>query len=380
MRIGIDATPITNRSGTGYYTQKLIEFLGRADSENEYVLFCPGGYQAHLEHHGIFDYPNFSFVELKGRRQIPLIIWKQLVLPGQARKLGIDLFHFPAFIASLRIDIPYVVTVHDLCFLLFPDAFSWPNRSYYNFIIPRSARLSSGIIADSKSTRNDVLSYLAPVRCRVRAIHLGVDPVRFYYVAAESAHSHMRQKYDLPEEFILYIGTLEPRKNIARLIKAYKQGVVDRGLHHHLVVAGRRGWLYSDIFHEVEALKLGERVHFPGHIAFEDLAALYSMAHALAYPSLYEGFGLPCLESMSCGTPVIASDRSSLPELVDDCALVVDPMSVDSIADALTTICNDSDRRQKLSEKGLKRARHFSWMTTARKTVEFYSRIFEETR
>jgi glycosyltransferase involved in cell wall biosynthesis len=380
MRIGIDATPIINRSGTGYYTQKLIEFLGRADSENEYIIFFPRDYEAHLEHSGMFEYPNFREIKLPAQGQVSLSIWKQMILPRQVRRLGIELFHFPAFIASLRIEVPFVVTVHDLCFWLFPDAFSRLRQLYYKRIIPRSVRTCDCVIADSESTRKDLLSYLAPVEARVQTIHLGVDPVRFYNITDRAAHGRLREKYNVPEEFILYVGTLEPRKNIVRLVKAFKQGVVDRGSPHHLVVAGRKGWLYDDIFREVKSLNLHGRVHFLGHIEHRDLAGLYSMARVLAYPSLYEGFGLPCLEAMSCGTPVIASERSSLPELVADCALLIDPMSIDSIADALARICADAKSHQQLSERGLQRARKFSWLTTARKTVEVYNRTIEESR
>jgi len=373
MRIAIDATPIINRSGTGYYTQKLIEFLGRADGENKYVLFCPNGYSTDLEHVGMFDYPNFRIIELRSRGQAALALWRQLSLPGQLRKLRIDLIHFPSFIASLRTDIPSVVTVHDLCFAFFPEAFSMLRRPYYKFIIPRSVRRCDSIIADSDSTRKDILKHLYTGDGPVQTVHLGVDPVRFYYVAQESEREGMRRQFGLPKDFILYVGTLEPRKNIPRLIRAFAYGVVSKGLPYHLVIAGRKGWLFDDIFHEVSSLNLEDRVHFPGFIESSRLAALYSLARALAYPSLYEGFGLPCLEAMSCGTPVVTSDRSSLPELVGDCALIVDPMSVDSIAGALQKICSDDECHKTLSERGPQRASHFSWLTTAKETVEIYN-------
>ncbi len=378
MRIAIDATPITNRSGTGYYTQKLIEFLGRADSENKYVLFCPKGYKADLEHPGMFDYPNFRFIELRSRSQAAVAIWRQLSLPAQLRKLKIDLVHFPSFIASLRSDTPSVVTVHDLCFALFPEAFSTLRRIYYRSIIPQSVKRCDSVIADSDSTRKDILERLNAEDDRVRTVHLGVDPVRFFRVIRESERERLREQYNLPKEFILYVGTLEPRKNVARLIRAFDYGIVSRGLSHHLVIAGRKGWLFDDIFREVRALNLEDRVHFPGFIPPSHLAALYSMTRALAYPSLYEGFGLPCLEAMSCGAPVITSDRSSLPELVGDCALIVDPTSVDSIAGALNKICSDDELHKVLSEKGPRRASHFSWLTTAKKTVEVYNRTISE--
>jgi glycosyltransferase involved in cell wall biosynthesis len=379
MRIGIDATPITNLSGTGYYTQKLIEFLGRADSDNRYIIFCPNGYAEHLEYPGMFDFPNFRVIELKIESPAAIALWRQFSLPSHIKKLGIDLFHFPAFIAALGIDIPTVITVHDLCFALFPEAFSALRGRYYRFIIPRSVRRCDAVIADSESTRKDIVEHLPVDSSRVGVIHLGVDPARFYHVGQEEERAQLRRLHDLPEDFILYVGVLEPRKNLPRLLRAFSQGVVSKGLPQNLVIAGRKGWKYGDIFREVGALGLEGKVLFPGYIEPARLATLYSMARALAYPSLYEGFGLPCLEAMSCGTPVVTSDRSSLPELVDDCGLIVDPTSVDSIADALHDICSDDDRVRQLSARGIDRARHFSWLTTARKTVEIYERTMADT-
>ncbi|MBI5118077.1 glycosyltransferase family 4 protein [Candidatus Poribacteria bacterium] len=380
MRIGIDATAVTNRSGTGYYTQKLVEFLGRADSENEYFLFCPAEYSGYLEQPRMFDYPNFRTIKVCGRGQLSQAAWKQFNLPGQIRHFGIDIFHFPAFIASLRADIPSVVTVHDLCFALFPETFSPVRRPYYKCIIPRSVRRCNSVIADSDSTREDILEHLRLGDGRVRTVHLGVDPLRFYHVTHEKELARVRQKYSLPAQFILYLGTLEPRKNIPRLIRAFAYGVASKGLPHHLVIAGRKGWLFNEIFREVRALDLSNLIHFPGHIHLSDLAALHSMARAFAYPSLYEGFGLPCLEAMSCATPVITSDRSSLPEVVGDCALLVDPTSVESIAGALRRICTDEECHKELSARGPRRASRFSWLTTAKKTLDIYLRTLKEAR
>lgn len=380
MRIGIDATPITNRSGTGYYTQKLVEFLGRADGENEYVIFCPTGYRTHLEHAGMFDYPNFQIIEVWNGNQVSQLVWKQIQLPRQVRTLGIEMFHFPAFVASLRIDIPWVVTVHDLCYFLFPETFSRIKLPYYRYFIPRSVRRSDAVISDSDSTRRDILEHFRTEKAVVETIHLGVDPVLFYQISDEARREQVRSKYSLPKNFVLYVGTLEPRKNIPRLIRAFNKGIVCRGRPYDLVIAGRKGWLFDDIFREVNALNLASRVHFPGHIRSDELAILYSMARAFAYPSLYEGFGLPCLESMSCGTPVIASDRSSLPEVVGECALLVDPLSTDSIADALTKICSDDACHERLSEGGVQRASRFSWLSTAIKTVEVYRGVMERVK
>jgi glycosyltransferase involved in cell wall biosynthesis len=374
MRIGIDATPITNRSGTGYYTQKLIEYLGRADCENEYFLFCPRGYERSLERLSMFDYPNLRIFQIAATGQVAQLGWKQLVLPRLLEKHNIDVVHYPSFIASLRTEAPSVLTVHDLCFSLFPETFSRVRRQYYQYIIPRSIGHCDSIIADSDSTKKDLVERVKTGNGNIETVHLGVDPLIFFHIKNENERRRIRRKYNLPEPFLLYVGTLEPRKNIARLIRAFAYGIVSKGLPHHLVVAGRKGWLYEEIFQEVRLFNLSGRVSFPGYVGQSDLAALYSLAHAFVYPSLYEGFGLPCLEAMSCGTPVIASDRASLPEIVGDSALMIDPLSVDSLADALRTICTDEALWRRLSEKGIQRACHFSWLTTAKKTLEVYTR------
>ncbi|RJP24070.1 MAG: glycosyltransferase family 1 protein [Candidatus Abyssobacteria bacterium SURF_5] len=373
MRIAIDATPIINRSGTGYYTQKLIEFLGRADSENQYVLFCPSGYQRHLERPAMFHYPNFHVEQVRIFNQGWQVAWKQLALPRLVRKFNPDIIHFPAFIASLRLDLPSVLTVHDLCYSLFPETFSRVHRHYYKYMIPRSIAHCDAIIVDSLSTRKDLLERVKTKNGSVKTVHLGVDPVTFFKVTDEERRAAVRDKYALPQLFLLSVGTLEPRKNIPSLIRAFSYGVVAKALPHHLVVTGRRGWLFDEIFREVGLLNLSGRIHFPGYVDQADLPALYSMAQALVYPSLYEGFGLPCLEAMSCGTPVIASGVSSLPEIVAQNALKVDPLSVDSIAEALNKICVDSDLREQLSEAGIRHASRFSWLTTAKKTLEVYA-------
>lgn len=380
MRIGIDATPVTNRSGTGYYAQKLIEFLGRADSENEYILFCPSGYPKQLEHPGMFEYPNFHIIEVNATTQLRQFAWKQFELPRQIQRLKIDLIHFTSFIASLAGDARAVLTVHDLCFALFPETFPPLRRSYYRYVIPRSVRRCDAVIVDSDSTKRDIQAHITPRKELVHAIHLGVDPVSFYHVSDESARARLREKYSLPGDFILYVGTLEPRKNLPRLIRAFAYGVVSKGLSQHLVIAGRKGWMFGEIFRQVRTLNLMDRVCFPGYVESSDLAALYSMARVFVYPSLYEGFGLPCLEAMSCGTPVIASNRSSLPEVVGDCALMVEPTSVESIAEQLKKVCSDDDCHDMLSEQGPRRASRFSWLTTAKKTVEAYMSTFQRAQ
>lgn len=380
MRIGIDATPVGNRSGTGYYTGKLIEYLGRADSENEYFLYCAPGYRQHLEHSSMFEYPNFRVVQVPVRGRALGFGWKQVWLPRQIKKEGIDLFHFPAFIGSLRTGPPSIVTVHDLCFVLFPEAFSRIRRWYYKRIIPRSIRNSHSIIVDSDSTKNDLFRYLGVKSDRVHRVYLGVDPVRFYKVTRGRELDRLRNAYSLPSDFILYVGTLEPRKNITRLLRAFAYGVLSKGLPYKLVIAGRKGWLYEGIFREVRAMNLGEHVYFPGYVKPVDLAGLYSMARAFAYPSLYEGFGLPCLEAMSCGTPVLASSTSALPEVVGDCAVIVNPISTESIAEGLRRICSDEELNRRLSSLGPRRASRFSWLTTAKKTVEVYNKTYRETR
>ncbi|NOZ27369.1 MAG: glycosyltransferase family 4 protein [Chloroflexi bacterium] len=235
----------------------------------------------------------------------------------------------------------------------------------------RSVLRARRIIADSFSTRDDLVQTWNIPSERISVVHVGVEKV--YRPAPPEAVEAFRRRRGLPERFVLYLGTLEPRKNVIAAVEAFARWIQATGDRTTwLILGGAKGWYYEQIFSRVQELGITDRVRFPGYIPSAELPDWYRAAEVFLYPSLYEGFGLPPLEAMACGTPVITSNTSSLPEVVGDAALKVDPHDVEAIAEALARLLEDADLRRQLREAGLERARLFSWERTARETIAAY--------
>lgn len=300
------------------------------------------------------------------------IAWEQLALPLAASRKGIRVLHSPAHVAPLAWRGRSVVTVHDLSFLLLPQAFSAANRLYLSAFTRLSVRRADIVLTVSENTRRDVIRLLGARPERVRVAYNGVEEV-FRPLPAEQVEEFRRRR-GLAERFILFLGTLEPRKNVARLVEAYAR-LRQAGFPHQLVIGGGRGWLYEEIFALVQRLGVEKEVLFPGFIPLEEEPLWYNAAEVFAYPSLYEGFGLPPLEAMACGVPVVASSTSSLPEVVGEAAILVDPYSLDDLTAALKRVLSDEALRHELSGRGLARARQFSWDQTARMAAEVYREL-----
>jgi glycosyltransferase involved in cell wall biosynthesis len=261
------------------------------------------------------------------------------------------------------------VTIHDLSFLFYPRSFRVVNRLYLRLLTRLSVQRAGRVLAVSASTRRDVIRYYGVPAEKVDVVYNGVDPA-FEPLPGDQV-AVFRARQGLPDRFILFVGTLEPRKNVARLIRAYAQLPRSRP---PLLLVGGKGWFYEDIFRLVEEMDLSADVHFVGYVPAEDLPLWYNAADLFVYPSLYEGFGLPPLEAMACGTPVVASTSSSLPEVVGDAGLLVDPADTAGLAAALQAGVSDAGVRARLRQAGPERARQFSWQATARETVDSYRR------
>jgi glycosyltransferase involved in cell wall biosynthesis len=275
-----------------------------------------------------------------------------------------------------------VVTIHDVVTLLLPEYRErWINRLYTS-IVALAARKAAAIIAVSETTKRDVSRVLGIAPDRIRVIGNAVD-AQFRPVEDRQCLDALRARYGLPPQFILYLGGFDVRKNLARLLEAYARMSPALRAAYPLVIAGRAFLLghplYPDPHSAVERLGLDDAVRFVGEIAQEDTPALYSAATLLAWPSLYEGFGLPVLEAMACGTPVVTSSTSSLPEVAGDAARLVDPRDVDAMATAITTLLEDSDARAQLVERGLRRAAEFTWDRVAATTVDVYHSVLSRT-
>ena len=360
-------------AGINWYIHNLLCHLPAADPELRYTAFL--------------HEPRFS--SRQGMRvrhsrwptgaPIGRIVWEQLIAPSVLRRERIDLLHAMAFVAPLLSPCPTVVTVLDLSFLLYPAAFKTFKRSYLRLMTRLSVRRASRVIAISESTRRDVIERLGVPGERVQTVYCGVDPS--FQPAPAARVEDFRRRKGLPERFVLFLGTIEPRKNVQRLVSAFDE-LLDRvpiaAPDLHLVIAGAKGWFFGNVFAQVEELGLQDRVHFPGYVPEEEKVLWYNAATCFCYPSLYEGFGLPPLEAMACGVPVVTSNTSSLPEVVGDAGLTVPPQDTGALSEALYRVVVDPELCADLVRRGRIRATRFSWAEAARQTVAVYRLALRE--
>lgn len=299
------------------------------------------------------------------------VAWETAGLPIAARRQRLDVFHGCANALPPLLSSSAVVTIHDLALLLWPEQVPTRRYRYLRAAIGSAVGRADLVLAVSETTRRDVIERFNVADNRVRVTHLGVDP-RFRPVA-ESEVRDLRRRMGLDRPFALYVGTLEPRKNLPALIEAFQRIAAD--VPHDLVLAGAKGWLTAPIGAAIKRSTLGDRLRITGFVSEADLPALYSAASALAMPSLYEGFGLPVIEAMACGTPVVTSDSSSLAEIGIGAADLVDPLDVSSIADGLRRVLADEAHAAFLVAQGTERARSFTWWATAEATMAAYQEL-----
>jgi len=366
MRIGIDARLVYySQAGIGQYILNLTRWLAQIDGANEYVLL-----QSRKDNSTIIEQANFRRVSLWTPSHHR---FEQHALPAEIARLGLDLLHSPDFIPPFRANCRTVITVHDLAFLLYPQFLTRESARYYGQV-DQAVRRADQIVADSESTRQDVLRLLGVPPDKVSVVYLAANPL-YRPISLAQARAWVEEKFGLAGEFILSVGTIEPRKNLPTLLRAYRQLLDAYKLDVTLALVGGEGWLYAEVPTLVKKLRLTDRARFLGRVSDEDLLHLYNAAGVLAHPALYEGFGLPPLEAMSCGTPVVVSNASSLPEVVGDAGLLVEPENVAAWSAALWRVCTDDDLRDELSQKALARSRRFSWERTARQTLRVYEQV-----
>ncbi|MGH2524387.1 MAG: glycosyltransferase family 4 protein [Anaerolineales bacterium] len=377
MRIGFDATSAVRQGGgIGRYTRELLAALAAADHDSDYRLFFASRYppsHAQQRNHSLPPLPPNFHVRRVPVDDVWLVrLWHRarLALPVEWLTGPVDLFHSPDFtLPPTRRGTRTLLTVHDLSFIRDPESAPPRLRRYLNTVVPRSVARAHHVLADSQATRNDLIELYGTPPEKISVLYSGVSEA-FRPITGEAALAAVRARYGLGQgPFVLAVGTLQPRKNYVRLIQAFHE--VSHA-HARLVIAGGKGWLYDSIFAEVKRLGLEGRVVFPGFVADDDLPALYSAARVLAYPSLYEGFGLPILEAMACGTPVVTSTAACLPEVAGDAALLVPPTDWAALAAALEQALTGEAVRTTLISKGLARARQFTWANAARQLLETY--------
>jgi len=366
MRIGIDARlAYYSRAGIGQYILGLVEGLSKVDEEDEFILL-----QSRKDETILADRPNFFKKSLWTPSHHRL---EQLVLPFEITPLRLDILHSPDFIPPFRRDCKSVITVHDLAFILYPHFLTQESARYYGQI-DRAVQDADHIIADSLSTKRDIISFLGVPETKITVIYAAANSM---YRPIEDEHSlkAIHEKYGIDRPFMLFVSTIEPRKNLPTLLRAYRQLLDHYKLEVKLVVAGQRGWFCSEVFAVTDTLKLNDDVLFLGHAPMHDLVLLYNAARVHVHPSFYEGFGLPPLEAMICGTPTIVANVSSLPEVVGDAGLLLAPEDVEGWTVAMWRVLTDESLHSELAEKGLKRAQLFSWEKAARETLDLYQRL-----
>lgn len=377
MRIGIDARLAFYRWGMGNYVYNLLKSLAGLDRENEYVL-----YLHRKDRKGEVPCP----VKSIKRVVVPsnYVLREQLALPLAAARDGVDLLHCPANTAPILLPsrVRLVLTLHDVMFLLpyeiiprSPSLYQRLGRLYRSWVVPLVARRARSIITVSRYSRKDIL----------RLLRIPADRVTVTYEAADEAYRPLngdmlpavKERYGIDGDFILCLGGIDPRKNTASLIEVFHNLRTEADIKHKLVVVGL-GWGKEPAFRDVVAKwGLEREVIFTRYVPQEDLLALYNAADVFVYPSLYEGFGLPVLEAMSCGTPVVTSRVSAVPEIAGEAALLVDPRDQRDMEGAILRAIRDAELRQTLKEKGLRRAKRFSWERAARETLRVYGQVFE---
>ncbi|MFQ5714750.1 MAG: glycosyltransferase [Candidatus Scalinduaceae bacterium] len=370
-RVGINASKFFEvNTGVGRYTSNLCKSILETNGKNDYFLYSPGQMGIVIRTDRTRIHFKKSGITLKNNTL--RILWEQVTLPYYSMNDRLDLFHYTDHaLSSLQRTRPIIITVHDIAYVRFPKLLNKSRQIYKKCILKMSIKKAALIIADSCSTKRDIMSYFGIKEEKIRVVSPGVES-RFRPIGNVEEY---RLKKNLPSKMILNVGTLEPRKNVVTLIKAFKK-LKELGFKNYkLVIAGDKGWLYKQIFKEIESSGLQKEVLFLGIVKDEDLPTLYNCADVFVYPSLYEGFGLPPLEAMACGVPVITSNTSSLPEVVDNAGIMIAPDDVNSLCEAMSSVLKDEELWHQMSNKGLERAKLFSWKETAKKILEIYDEV-----
>ena len=370
MRVGLITNSIDEQSGgVATYAYELIRNLNIIDNKNEYVLI----------HHTL------SSNEIYRRNRNIIIkshspyykgtLWKLLNAPIKLKnEYNLDMVHDLNGIGPLSFNMPFrkVVTIHDLIPVIYPNAFNLPNALTHRLLLPKTLDNADRIIAVSANTKKDILSIYNIPEEKVITIYNAVSEQ--FKVAREQEIIDLREKYNLNSPFILFVLTLEPRKNIPSLLKAFKK-LRNKISGVRLVIAGKLGWKYKEIFRLISSLGLDSDVTYLQYIDGDDLPVLYSAAEVFVYPSLYEGFGLPPLEAMACGCPVVTSNISSIPEVVGNAALLTDPIDIKSVCDSIHLLLSDDNLKNEVIKKGLANVKRFSWNQCAKETLAVYENL-----
>lgn len=379
MKIGIDISLLClPKTGIGHYKANLLDALfaqqqKSPDAQNFELLLYGFNYRL-INNFSKLGYPVENLLIKKIPNRLLGLLWSYVSAPKVENFIDdCDLLHLSetSFQPTNK---PSVATIHDLTIEKFPEMHTAQNRFFANKRHQRLAQSKSYFVAVSEHTKNDFIEYYQVESERIRVIHHGVAP---YFNPQNTNDQLLTKKYNLYRPYFLYLGTLEPRKNLIRLIKAFKEFKNDQQNQLELVIAGKKGWQWKEIFTTVEKLQLQNELKFLGYVAEQDKPALINGAEAFLYPSLYEGFGLPVLEAMACGKAVVTSKNSSLSEIAGDAAILVNPAKITELAAAMTTLIKQPDLKAALAAKAIIQAKKFSWQKSAAAHLAFYRDILD---
>jgi glycosyltransferase involved in cell wall biosynthesis len=369
----INAAFLTSESlgGSWTYASNLISSITRLPSPHEFIIVANRRFADRLS--GDTSRSSNVLVDFDARAKLHRVAWEQWSLPRIVRQLGIDIVHSTGNVLPLLPCVPSIVTLHDLQYLEYPEYFSPTRRIYLRFVVPRSMCRASMIIAISEFTRESLHRMLNISTEKIRVVYEGGVSLKDRSLQCDE--QKVAQKFKLTRPFYLSVGSSLPHKNLPRLIRAFASVVTD--IPYDLVIVGEHSpheHILQQTINAVGVANVG-RVRLLGFISRQDLMCLYHRAEAFVFPSLYEGFGIPVLEAMDCGCPVLASNRTALPEIIGDAGILFDPTNVDDIARSLREIYRDPTVRSSLKEKGLKRAQEFSWQRMAEQTLQLYEEL-----
>lgn len=370
MRIAIDATSVPPLpAGAGVYAIELVRATAQRDAHDGYAVFTRGGW---------FDAVaagkrNWRIERVDAASRSKRMLWEQTRLPGALSRLGIDVLHSTHHTLPVRpMRARRVVTVHDVTFLHMPERYPPARRLYMQAMTRLAARVADAIIVPSMTVRGDVIDLLHVEGAKVHAVYEAAGEQ--YHPLERETSMAVARRYGVERPYVLSVGSLEPGKNRGRLIRAMHE-LRREGIDQALLIVGQRAWKYEDDLALARELGMDDRVTFAGYVAQDALPALYAAAEAFAFPSLYEGFGVPVLEAMACGAPVVTSNVSATAEVAGDAALLVEPLSVESIRDGLRSVLTDAALRARLSRRGMERAAGFSWRRAADETHAVYELV-----
>jgi len=374
MRIAIDATIIRKEiTGTGFYIINLLNGLTKIDNLNKYYIF---GDKQCLEEFIKINKKNFIVVNKRFKNRVIRILWQYFIFPIVLKRKRIDILHSPNYITPLfKFGFKIILTVHDLTFLLFPLKYTITKRLLFGKMLPFFIKMSDKIIAVSENTKKDILKFFNIPEDKIVVTYESYPDYYNDSIDASTAKSVVK-KYGIEKNFILYVGMIEPRKNIISLLKAFSK--LDNEIDLDLVIVGKKGWYYEEIERYMENIKFTElknKIIFTGYVPEEELKYFYKSAFIFVYPTLYEGFGLPPLQAMACGTPVITSNISSLPEVVGDAAIKINPDDLGELKNSIKCLYKNEEKRDKLIKKGLENAKKFSLENAALNVLSLYNSL-----